>query len=240
MNTNRTIEQLKSLKLPGMADAYQSIESLALHDRPDLDQCIARMVEAEIQYRTESKMKMYLKLSKLRYNAVLEDINCSTERNLKKEIILKLADCSFIRRAENILISGATGCGKSFLACALGRQACSMGYKTYYFGMNRFLEKITQAKLDGTYVKLLNQVDKADLIILDDFGLHPMDTTSRLALLQILEDRYERKSMIIASQLPVSSWHNYIGEATLADAILDRLTGNAHRFELKGESLRRK
>ncbi len=106
--------------------------------------------------------------------------------------------------------------------------------------MNRFLEKITQAKLDGTYVKLLNQVDKADLIILDDFGLHPMDTTSRLALLQILEDRYERKSMIIASQLPVSSWHNYIGEATLADAILDRLTGNAHRFELKGESLRRK
>ena len=99
MNTNRTIEQLKSLKLPGMADAYQSIESLALRDRPDLDQCIARMVEAEIQYRTESKMKMYLKLSKLRYNAVLEDINCSTERNLKKEMILKLADCSFIRRA---------------------------------------------------------------------------------------------------------------------------------------------
>jgi DNA replication protein DnaC len=240
MNTNQTVAQLKSLKLNGMAEAYQSIQTLPLQDKPTLDHCIARMAEAEIQYRTESKMKLFLKLSKLRYNAVLEDIHCTTDRNLSKEMILSLADCGFIRRAENVLITGATGCGKSFIACALGRQACAMGYRTYYFGMNRFLEKIAQAKLDGTYVKLLNNVEKADLIILDDFGLHPMDTNTRLALLQILEDRYGRKSMIIASQLPVANWHSYIGDATLADAIMDRVTGNAHRFELKGESLRRK
>lgn len=183
MNTHTTVEQLKSLKLMGMAQVYNSVQSMPLQDKPSLELCIARMAEAEMQYRTESKMKLYLKLSKLRYNAVLEDIHCTTDRNLNKEMVFSLADCNFIRRAENVLITGATGCGKSFLACALGRQACSMGYRTYYFGMNRFLEKVTQAKLTGTYVKLLNQIEKADLIILDDFELHPMDNNARLALL---------------------------------------------------------
>lgn len=240
MNTNMTIEQLTSLKLHGMAESYKALQALPLQDRPSLDQFIARMAEAELQYRTQSKMQLYLKISKLRYNAVLEDIHCGTERNLTKEMLLSISDCGFIRRAENILITGATGCGKSLLACAIGRQACAMGYRTYYFGMNRFLEKVAQAKIEGTFVKLLNQIEKADIVILDDFGMHPMDNNTRLALLQILEDRYERKSIIIASQLPVSCWHDYIGESTIADAILDRLTGNAHRFELKGESLRRK
>ena len=130
--------------------------------------------------------------------------------------------------------------GKSFLACAIGRQACTLGYRTLYFGINRFLENITLSKLDGTYIKLLNKIEKTSLIIIDDFGLHPLDGTTRRAILQILEDRYGRKSTIIVSQLPVESWYEYIGESTISDAVMDRLAGNAHRFELKGDSLRKK
>ena len=151
-----------------------------------------------------------------------------------------IADCSFIDRAENLLITGKTGCGKSYLACAIGRQACTLGYRTLYFGMNRFLEKISLSKLDGTYVKLLNQIEKAQLIIIDDFGLHPLNGVTRLTLLQILEDRYGIKSTIITSQLPVAKFWEYIGESSVADAIMDRLAGNAHRFELEGDSLRTK
>ena len=153
---------------------------------------------------------------------------------------MSLADCSFIQRAENILITGATGCGKSYLACALGRQACGLGYKTMYFGMTRLIEKIAQAKLDGSYVKFINQLGKTNLIILDDFGLQPMDTITRLSLLQILEDRYGKKSIIVTSQLQISKWHQYIDDPTIADAIMDRMAVNASKIDLKGESLRRK
>ena len=188
------------------------------------------------QYKTQ----LFLKLSKLRFAASLEELSFSKERNLPKEQVSQLADCSYIDRAENILVSGATGAGKSFLACALGHQACVMGYKTLYLNLNRFTEKIMVAKLDGSFVKLLNQLEKVKLLVLDDFGLAPLDQNTRLALLQILEDRYAKKSIIIASQLPIAKWHEYIGEPTLADAIMDRLFANAHRFELKGESLRKK
>ena len=130
--------------------------------------------------------------------------------------------------------------GKSFLACAFGNQACVMGYKTLYLNLNRFTERIIHSKIDGSCIKLLNQIEKVSLFILDDFGLAPLDQTTRLALLQILEDRYGKKSIVIASQLPIAKWHESIGEPTLADAIMDRLLANAHRFELKGESLRKK
>jgi DNA replication protein DnaC len=159
---------------------------------------------------------------------------------LTRESIAALADCGFIKRAENILITGAAGCGKSFLACAIGRQACAFGYKTMYFSMSKFLEKITLCKLEGTLLKFLNQIEKVHLLILDDFGMHPLDANVRLALLQILEDRYGKRSIIITSQLPVANWYEYINESTVADAIMDRLSGVAHRFDLKGKSLRKK
>lgn len=240
MNTNATLELLKELKLQGMARSYDAILQLPVNQHPDGHQLIAQLVEAERQNRTQHKTQLFLKLSKLRYAGTLEEISFGPQRNLPKEQILQLADCSYIDRSENILISGATGAGKSFLACALGHQACVMGYKTLYLNLNRFTEKIMIAKLDGSFVKLLNQLDKASLLILDDFGLAPMDQNTRLALLQILEDRYNKKSIIIGSQLPINKWHDYIAEPTLANAIMDRLMANAHRFELKGESMRRK
>ena len=240
MNTQITLDHLSQLKLYGMSRAYQALLSMPLQDQPSLNQFMARLAEAEIQERAQKKTEMFLLQSKMRYNAVLEQVHCNINRNLEREKLMMVADCSFIERAENMLISGATGCGKSYLACAIGRQACSFGYRTLYFGMNRFLERISSSKLDGTYLKLLNQIEKTHLIILDDFGLQPLDGITRLALLQILEDRYGKKSVIIASQLPVSKWYEYIGESTIADAIMDRLSVNAHRFELKGESLRKK
>lgn len=239
MNTEQTSNQLRLLKLKGMHQAYQSMVSLPVHEHLSMHQTVAMLTEAEAMHRVHEKTQMYLRLSKLRYNAVLENVTCSEVRNFSKEQMLYFADCSFIERAENILITGATGSGKSYLACALGRQACSKGHKVLYLGMTRFLEKISQSKLDGTYVKLLNHIEKHHLIILDDFGLQPMDNVTRLALLQILEDRYGKKSILVTSQLPVNKWYDYIGEPTLADAIMDRMTGNVHKIDLKGESLRK-
>jgi len=240
MNAQITLDQLKQLKLFGMADAYQAVLSLPVQEQPSIHQFIARLSEAETQHRLQLRTQIYIKQSKLRYNAVIEQIYCNTARNLSQDHLLTIADCGFIERSENILITGATGCGKSYLACAIGKQACSFGYKTLYYGMTRFLEKIAQTKLDGTYITMLNQIEKTHLLILDDFGLHPMDKITRLALLQMLEDRYGKRSTLISSQLPVHKWHQYIGENTIADAIMDRLTGNAHRFDLKGDSLRKK
>lgn len=240
MNTTATLEQLKELKLQGMARSYEAVLQLPVNQHPEAHHLIAHLSEAERQSRVQYKTQLYLKLSKLRYAGSLEEISYSASRNITKEHVLQLADCSYIDRSENILISGATGAGKSFLACALGHQACAMGYKTLYLNLNRFTEKIMVAKLDGSFVKLLNQLEKVSLLILDDFGLAPMDQNTRLALLQILEDRYNKKSVVIASQLPINKWHEYIAEPTLADAIMDRLMANAHRFELKGESLRKK
>lgn len=240
MNTQETLFQLEKLKLTGMLKAYQGILAMPVQEQPSVHQFMARMAEAELLERNQKRTETNLKQSRMRYNAVMEQIECSVSRNLHREHLEALADCSYIYRGENILITGATGCGKSYLACALGRQACAFGYKVTYLGMLRFLELVSQSRIDGTFVKQINKLEKTDLLILDDFGLQAINPNQRVALLQILEDRYARKSTIITSQLPVASWHAFINESTIADAILDRLTANAHRFELKGESMRKK
>src|ERR1035437_7405246 len=190
MNTQITLDHLAELKLHGMARAYEAVLSMPLQDQPSINQFIARLAEAEIQDRTHKRTEKFLLQSKLRYDAVLEQVHCTPNRNLSQEKLMMVAHCSFIERAENLLITGSTGCGKSYLACAIGRQACSLGYRTQYFGINRFLEKISLSKLDGTYTKLLNQIEKTHLVIIDDLALYPQDAVTRLAILQILEDRY--------------------------------------------------
>jgi len=188
MNTENTIYELQQLKLKGMLQSYQQILTMPQQEQPDIHHFMAQLSGAELQSRIHRRTEMYLRMSKLRYDAVLEQVYCTSDRNLSRESIAAIADCGFVKRAENILITGATGCGKSFLACAIGRQACAFGYKTLYFSMSKFLEKITLCKLEGTLLKFLSQVEKTHLIILDDFGLHPLDANARLAILQILED----------------------------------------------------
>ena len=213
---------------------------LPVHQQLENHQLVAQLVQTELLSRQQEKTTYYLKLAKLRLPAIPEQVACSITRNFTKQQLTTLLEGHYLDQGENVLITGATGCGKSYLACALGHQSCLQGRKTAYFSMNRFIEKITLSKLDGSYLKLLNHLERQTLIILDDFGLQPMQQDVKLALLQILEERHGKKATLITSQLPVSAWHEYINEPTIADAILDRLTANAHRIELRGESLRRK
>jgi len=239
MNKQATLQCMQKMKLTGMANSYEAILELPADKQPDTHQCIATILDAELQNRAHRKTAMLLRLSKLRYKCSVHDILYKDDRNLSKQTIASLVDCSFIERAENILITGATGCGKSFIACALGHQACLLGYRTIYLNMNRFCEQIATAKIDGTYIRWINRLQKANLIIFDDFGLQPLEHQVKMAILQILEDRYAKASTIIASQLPVKAWYDYLDENTIADAIMDRLTAKASRLELKGKSLRR-
>lgn len=239
MNTIQTLEQLRELKLSGMASCYSAQLELPLHQQLEGHELVAHLVQAESLHRSNEKTAMYVKGAKLRLPATIEQVECSAERGLTRQQLALLLQEGYIKGGEPLLITGATGSGKSFLACALGHHACTQGHKVAYLNMNRFTERIMLAKLDGTYLKVLNHFERIPLIILDDFGLTPLDHQMKLALLQILEDRYERKSLIITSQLPVSKWHEFIQEPTLADAIMDRVTAKAHRIELKGASRRK-
>jgi len=230
---------MRSLRLIGMADRYNAIMETPIHQRPDAVVILAQLVEAEELYRNNRRMLSAIKNARFRYQASLNDVIYSDQRNITREIITSLADCSFVDRGENIIITGATGCGKSYLASALGYQACTKGKRVAYFSLPKLLSKLKSDKLDGSFRKEIDRIENKNLLILDDWGLTPLDTAARLALLQIIEDRHSRYSTIITSQLPISAWHQYINENTVADAILDRIIHQAHRIELKGESLRK-
>jgi len=238
MNIQANINLMASMKLDGMKEAYLAISQMPADKQPDTHQCIATILDAEQQMRSVKKTKLLLRLSKLRYQANINDIRYDSERKLEKRTIAALADCNYINRGHNVLLTGATGCGKSYIASALGYQACLLGYRVLYFNMNRFIEQIALAKIDGSFLKFLNRIKKAKLLILDDFGIQPLPQQTKLSLFQILEDRYGNASTIIASQLPVDKWFDFLNNPTIADALLDRITANATRIALKGKSLR--
>ena len=241
MNTNETLQQMQQLKFQGMQASYALQLELPIHQQLEAHELIAQLIQAELLSRHNERTAYYLKLAKLRLPAVAEQVECSIGRNFTKQQLVTLLEGHYIKQGDTILICGSTGSGKTHLACALGHQACIQGYRTTYLNMNRLIEKITLAKLDGTYIKFLNYLERQALIILDDFGLQIVSQEVKLALLQILEDRYAKRSIIITSQLPVSKWYEYLNqEPTIADAIMDRVTAHAHRIDLKGESRRKK
>jgi len=235
-----TVKRMKQMKLLGMAAAFQaSFEQEQMVNLTN-DQIISMLIEAEWDDRNNRRIDRRLRQAKFRYNANMEQILFNENRNLDKNQLMRLAECSFIDKSENIMITGKTGVGKSYIASALGNQACTLGYKAIYANTGKLMSRLKMAKADGSYLKEIARIEKHDLLILDDFGLQPFDNLSRSALMEIVEDRHSKRSTIITSQWPISDWHEIIGEQTLADAILDRIVHSAHRMELLGPSLREK
>lgn len=239
MNTN-TLEKMSTMKLTGMARAFRStMEKGGVQDLT-ADEMISQLVEAEWDERYNRKLERSVQRAHFRYKASIEQISYDHERTLDKNQVMRLADCNFIKRKENVIITGSTGIGKSYLASALGHQACSLGYKIMYLHSTKLFAKMKMAKADGSYLKELVKIEKQDLILIDDFGIQPLDSASRTVLMEIIEDRHGKASTMFTSQVPVNMWHEVIGEQTIADAILDRIVHDAHRVEMNGESMRKK
>jgi DNA replication protein DnaC len=240
MLTSPTLEKLKEMRLLGMAGALEDqlqtpdIQSLGFEERLGL------LVDREQTERDNRRLKTRLTKARLRQQASLEDIDYSGSRGLDKGQLLDLGSCKWISERNNLLLTGPTGAGKTYIACALAQKACRQGLTALYLRLPRLFGDLTIAKGDGRYGKLLVRYSRVDVMVLDDWGVAPMTAENRRDLLEILDDRYEKKSTLITSQLPVEKWHRYLEDPTLADAILDRVVHNAYRVELKGESMRKR
>ena len=224
MNNNQaTLQKLEQMKFYGMARAFTNTMETGVKNQFTADELVSHLVDAEWDDRHNRKLTRLLKGARFRYKASFEEIDFALNRNIDKNQLLRLSNCQWIESHQDCILTGPTGAGKSFIASALGHQACMYGFKV----------------ADGSYLKELTKIQKLDVIILDDFGLEPLDAQSRLTLLEILEDRHGRKSSVFVSQLPATNWHEVIGDPTIADAICDRIIHNAHRIELKGDSVRK-
>jgi DNA replication protein DnaC len=239
MNQQQTIERMKNMRLMGMAQTHHNNVQNQLCQDYTTDQYLALLVDQEWEYRHNRKMNTLLKNARFRNQAAIEDIDYSAQRGLDKNTFDRLASLDFLAKNQNIIITGPTGIGKSYLAQALGRKACFNLYRTLYYTTARLIDDIHIARIQGTYHKLINNIQKAKLLILEDFGLVPFDQKGRQALMDIVEYKYDQSSLIITSQIPVANWHQLIGEGTIADAVLDRIIHASHRINLNGESLRK-
>jgi len=237
-----TIDKLENLRFNGMAKALK--EQMQMEDIGEMtfEERLGILLDRETAERETRRLTTRLRKAKLRHNASIEDIDFRHPRGLDRSVILRLADCEWIKKKQNLIITGPTGAGKSYLACAFAQKACREGYTAAYLRMPRLFQELALAKGDGRYVKLLSNYAKMDLLIFDDYGLSTLTNEQRHDLLEILEDRYEVKSTLVTSQLPLDHWHEQIGDPTLADAILDRLVHSAHKIflKLKGDSMRKK
>lgn len=239
MLLEQTLEKLSQLKLHGMTSALEHWKQSGMKDLEPAD-LIGLLVDAECTARENRRLTQLLRMARLPMTATVEGIDYQHSRGLGKQKMLDLYSCKWVAARQNVIITGPTGLGKSYLPCALGNKACREGYRVLYTRSPKLFGELLQARADGTYRRMIQRLAKLQVLIIDDFGTAPLDTQERRDLREVLEDRYSVSSTIITSQLEPKEWHSFIGDATIADAICDRLVHNAHRFKLAGESMRKK
>lgn len=235
-----TLEKMRKMNFLGMFRAFKTSLESGKTENYTQDEMVAHLIESEWDDRRNRGIERQIKNARFRYKASLEELNYQQERNLDKNQLMRFGDCTFIGKNENILITGSTGIGKSYIASAIGYQACCLGYRVLYHNTSKLMGKLKIAKADGSYAREVAKIERQNLLILDDFGIQPFDAAGRGMLMEIIEDRHGKGSLIITSQVPVNKWYDIIGDKTMADAILDRIIHQAHRIELKGESMRKK
>ena len=241
MFNQTTIEKLNMMKLYGMALAFSEQIETPRYNELSFEERFGMITDKEMGYRENRKLKNLLKKARLRYpQACIEDIDFKAERGICREQIMTLSRNDWIQRHQNVIVTGATGTGKTYISCALGNSSCRAGMSAQYFRLPQLLEELTIARRDGSYGKMLIRVSRIKLLIIDDWGFSPLADKERRILLDLLEDRYDISSTLISSQFPIEKWHDNIGDPTVADAICDRLIHNAHRIKLTGESMRKK
>lgn len=238
--TTQIEQQMQSLRLHGMAQAWNELRQNRQLSDLSINDGLTLLLQAEILNKTNKRFDRLIKNARFRYRASMEEVICSAARNLDKSLIEELSTGDYISKGAPILITGASGSEKSFLASALGHQACYLGKSVAYYNTQKLNAKLRLAKIDGTYTKLIERTAKTDLLILDDFGLKPLEGQELLDMMEIIEDRHGLKSTIIASQIPFAQWYDVMSEATIAEAILDRVIHTSYKIELKGSNLRKK